>query len=59
MATIKIKLVKSTIGTKPVHRKNVEAIGLRKVGQTVEREDSPVIRGMIQRVSHLVEVEEK
>lgn len=55
---LKIKLAKSTIGTKPVHRKNVEALGLKKVGQVVERQDSPVVRGMIKRCSHLLEVEE-
>lgn len=55
---LKIKLIKSTIGSKPVHRKNIAALGLKKVGQTVERDDSPVTRGMIQRASHLLEVEE-
>jgi large subunit ribosomal protein L30 len=55
---LKIKLVKSTIGTKPVHKKNVEALGLRKLGQTVEKNDTPQIRGMIYKVNHLVEVEE-
>lgn len=50
--------MKSTIGTKPVHKKNVEALGLRKLGQTVEKNDTPQIRGMIFKVNHLVEVEE-
>lgn len=56
---LKIKLIKSTIGTKPVHRVNVQALGLKKVGQVVEREDSPVVRGMIHRASHLLEVVEE
>ena len=55
---LKIKLVKSTIGSKPMHKKNVEALGLRKIGQVVEKKDNPQMRGMIAKVSHLVEVEE-
>ena len=55
---LKIKLVKSTIGSKPLHRKNVQALGLRKLGQVVTKPDNPQIRGMIQKVRHLVEVEE-
>ena len=58
MAKLKIKLVKSLIGQKPVTCKNVQALGLRKVGQCVERDDNPVIRGMIQRCAHMVEIEE-
>jgi len=56
---IKVKLVKSTIGSKPLHRKNVEALGLKKVGQVVTKPDNPQIRGMIAKVCHLVEVEEE
>ncbi|RKD25422.1 LSU ribosomal protein L30P [Caminicella sporogenes DSM 14501] len=55
---LKITLVRSTIGTKPQHRKTIEALGLRKIRQTVEKPDNPQIRGMIHKVSHLVEVEE-
>jgi large subunit ribosomal protein L30 len=55
---LKIKLVKSTIGSKPLHRKNVEALGLKKLGQVVTKPDNPQIRGMIKKVVHLVEVEE-
>lgn len=58
MKQLKIKLIGSTIGSKPVHRKNVEALGLKKLGQEVIREDSPIIRGMIAKVSHLLEVVE-
>lgn len=56
--TIKITLVKSVIGAIPKHRKVVEALGLKKIGQTVERPDTPQTRGAIHKVSHLVKVEE-
>ncbi len=55
---LKITLVKSTIGAVPKNKKTVEALGLRKVNQTVEMPDNAAIRGMIQRVRHLVKVEE-
>lgn len=55
---LRITLVKSTIGAKPQHRKTVEALGLRKIRQTVEKQDNPQMRGMIAKVCHLVEVEE-
>ncbi|WP_430884837.1 50S ribosomal protein L30 [Fusibacter sp. JL216-2] len=58
MANIKIKLVKSTIGVKPKHRLTVQALGLKKIGQVVEKQDNPQMRGMIAQVCHLVEVEE-
>lgn len=56
--TIKITLVKSVIGAIPKHRKVVEALGLKKIGQTVERPDTPQTRGAINKVIHLVKVEE-
>jgi large subunit ribosomal protein L30 len=55
---IKITLTKSTIGAKPNQKKVVQALGLRKMHQTVELEDSPVTRGAINKVSHLLTVEE-
>ena len=58
MAKLSIKLIKSVIGTKPNQRKTVEALGLGKMGQVTEKEDTPQIRGMIETVKHLVEVEE-
>ena len=58
MANLKITLIKSTIGAKPNHRKVVEALGLKKIRQTVELPDSPQVRGSISKVSHLVQVEE-
>lgn len=58
MAKIKIKLVKSTIGRKKDQIATVKALGLRKIRHVVEHEDTPQIRGMINKVTHLVEVEE-
>jgi large subunit ribosomal protein L30 len=55
---LKITLVKSTIGAVPKNKKTVEALGLRKIGKTVEMPDNDAVRGMIQRVRHLVKVEE-
>jgi large subunit ribosomal protein L30 len=55
---LKITLVKSTIGAVPKNRKTAEAMGLRKVGKSVEMPDNDAVRGMIQRVRHLVKVEE-
>jgi large subunit ribosomal protein L30 len=55
---LKIKLVKSPIGYSKRQKNTVSALGLKKVNQTVEQKDSPVIRGMIAKVSHLVQVEE-
>lgn len=58
MATIKVKLVKSTIGRKDDQIATVKALGLKKIRSVVEHNDTPQIRGMINKVSHLVEVEE-
>lgn len=58
MSTLNIKLVRSVIGTLPNQRKTVEALGLRKIGQTVEKPDNAQTRGMIEVVKHLVEVKE-
>ncbi len=58
MASLKIKLKRSTIGAKPKHRATVKALGLRKIGQVVERPNNPQIRGMVNQISHMVEVEE-
>ena len=56
--SLKITLVKSTIGSVPKNRKTVEALGLHKIGSTVEHPDNKAVRGMIQNVRHLVKVEE-
>ena len=55
MAKLQIKLVRSTIGTTPNQRKNVEALGLRKREKVVVKEDNAKLRGMIKKVQHLVE----
>ena len=55
---MKVTLVKSTIGCVPKHKKTVEAMGLRKLHQTVELPDNPAVRGMIKQVSYLLKVEE-
>ena len=56
--TLKIKLVKSPIGYSKRQTGTVKALGLKKINDIVEQADTPVIRGMIFKVSHLVEVEE-
>jgi large subunit ribosomal protein L30 len=55
---LKITLVKSTIGAKPKQKLTTEALGLTKLNKTVEQKDNAAIRGMIDKVSHLVKVEE-
>lgn len=55
---VRVTLRKSIIGEKPKVRATVEGLGLRKIRQTVEQVDSPSLRGMLAKVSHLVEVEE-
>lgn len=56
MATIKIKQVKSRINCPKVQKNTLDALGLRKMNQVVEKQDTPDILGMVKRVRHLVEV---
>lgn len=56
MATIKIKQIKSRIGAPLDQKRTLLALGLHKISQVVEVEDTPSIQGMIQKVHHLVEV---
>lgn len=58
MAKIKITLVKSLIGRPEIQRATVRTLGLGKMNSSVVKEDSPTIKGMINKVSHLVKVEE-
>ena len=58
MATLKITQVKSRIGASKQQCKNLDALGLRKINQSVELSDSVIIKGMLERVKHLVKVEE-
>jgi len=58
MAKLRIKWVKSAIGYAKDQKATIQALGFRRLQQTIEREDHPTVRGMIQKVSHLVQVEE-
>jgi large subunit ribosomal protein L30 len=58
MARLKITYVRSVIGQKPDQERTVQALGLRRLHQVVEHEDSPQLRGMVHKVRHLVRVEE-
>ncbi len=58
MADLKLTQVKSSIGTKPVHRGTLRALGLGRIGKTHTLPDRPEIRGMIARVPHLITIEE-
>ncbi|PIE44440.1 MAG: 50S ribosomal protein L30 [Gammaproteobacteria bacterium] len=55
--TVKVTLTKSTIGRLPKHQASVRGLGLRKIGHTVEVEDTPAVRGMINKVNYMVRVE--
>ena len=54
--TVKVKLVKSPIGCKQSHRDTVRGLGLRKINSQRELEDTPAVRGMINKVAYLVKV---
>ncbi len=56
--TLKITLRRSLIGEKPKTRATVESLGLRRINASVERPDTPDVRGMVNRAIHLLEVEE-
>ncbi|GAB3129330.1 50S ribosomal protein L30 [Tsukamurella serpentis] len=58
MAELKITQVRGTIGTKQNQRDSLRTLGLKGIRKSVVREDTPINRGLIQVVSHLVEVEE-
>ncbi|MCH8892377.1 MAG: 50S ribosomal protein L30 [Chloroflexi bacterium] len=57
MAELKITWVKSTIGRTQNQRRIIESLGLHRLHHTVVHQDSPTIRGMVNKVSHLVKVE--
>ena len=57
MARISVTQVKSTIGTKPVHRKTMKALGLAGIGRKNNLPDTPDVRGMLANVRHLITVE--
>ena len=58
MKKIAITQIKSEIGTPERQRKSIRGLGLRKIGHTVVREDTPAIRGRVWKIRHLVKVEE-
>ena len=57
MATIKIKQIKSRIGAPKDQKRTLDALGLKKMNRVVEHEDNPAIRGMVNKVKHLVSIE--
>jgi large subunit ribosomal protein L30 len=58
MATLRIKQIRSKINCPLTQKRGLEALGLRRMGQVVEHESNPAILGMINKVKHLVSVEE-
>ncbi|RKD34130.1 50S ribosomal protein L30 [Thermohalobacter berrensis] len=58
MAKIKIKLVKSKIGKTERQKRTVDALGFKKIGQVIEKEDTPQVRGMIEKIKHMIEIVE-
>lgn len=56
--TLQVTLVKSPIGYTQRQKDTVRALGLRRINQTVEHQDSPAVRGMLNSIIHLIQVEE-
>jgi large subunit ribosomal protein L30 len=56
MATIKIKQVRSAINRPKDQKRTLEALGFRKLNQTIEKEATPQIMGMVRKVSHMIEI---
>ncbi|MEH6594366.1 MAG: 50S ribosomal protein L30 [Colwellia polaris] len=56
--TVRITQLKSSIGRLPKHRATLKGLGLRRIRQTVELEDTPSVRGMINQVSYMIKVED-
>jgi large subunit ribosomal protein L30 len=57
MKRIKVRLLKSTAGCKQSHRDTVRGLGLKKINHVVELDDTPAVRGMINKVSYLVRID--
>ncbi len=55
--TVKVTLVRSPIGILPKHKLCIKGLGLRRIGHTVELEDTPSVRGMINKVNYMLRVE--
>jgi len=58
MAKIKITQIKSKIGSSKRQKATLESLGIRRMNHTVEREDTPIVMGMIDKIKHLVRVEQ-
>ncbi len=58
MAKLQITYVKSAIGYREKQKATIRALGFRKLNQTIEHEDTPAIRGMVEKVQHLVSIVE-
>ncbi len=56
--TVKVTQVKSSIGRIPKHRATLKGLGLRRINHTVELEDTPSVRGMINQVHYMIKVED-
>lgn len=56
-ASIKVTQTRSTIGVLNKHKSTMKGLGLRRIGHTVELEDTPAVRGMVNKVNYLVRVE--
>lgn len=55
--TVKVTLVRSPIGSQPKHKLCLQGLGLRRMHQTVEVEDTPAVRGMINKINYMLAVE--
>ncbi|MFP4391576.1 MAG: 50S ribosomal protein L30 [Desulfohalobiaceae bacterium] len=53
---MKIKLIRSTIGASPKQKRNLQALGLKRMNQVKEVPDNPCVRGQVRRVNHMLEV---
>ena len=58
-AMIRIRQVRSSIGSKAAHREVLRSLGLRRIRHEVERQDSPAVRGMVAKIPYLVEIVEE
>jgi large subunit ribosomal protein L30 len=58
VSAVKIKQVRSAVGTNPSQRATLQALGLGRIGKAVERKDSPQLQGQLRVISHLIEVKD-
>ncbi|MDK1027897.1 MAG: 50S ribosomal protein L30 [Anaerolineae bacterium] len=55
---LRVTLIKSPIGYTKIQKSTIRALGLHRINHTVEKKDSPAVRGMLNKVSHLIKIEE-